>query len=581
MSDGTSFTIDIPVKGESAVDAAASAVDHLENSLDKTTKAHERLGLAAERMRDKLKVASDLGDTKGAAKAAANLRLFVDKQAAAGAKADEIKGKLKEAASAFDKLKGSAEKADGEVPLAKLGRGLRKLGGPLAEIGEVGIRFGEGWEKVKASLGTTGAIAAATVVVVALAAAVLELTKKVIESVIEIGKFGVEMSEANNHALLLAQGMLRSVKGGEALNDKINFLNSRLPLAREEIAGMAQNLAMAGYRGTALATALQNAGIRAARLKFGPDFEKEMLSTEQQSKVFKANLQSVFGGLKIEGLLKALQTLVSLLDTSTASGNAIKVVFESLFQPLIDGLAGAGPKIENFFLQLEILALKALIGIKPYGSVILKVVEAFVVGAAVIIGVVVVAFGLLAAGILTVVVLVGALAAGFVWLAGVGLQAGADIQEFFDKFSLADIGKAMIEGLANGIAGAGGAVLDALTGVVTKAVDAAKKALGIASPSKVFAEIGANTSAGMAQGVDSGSPGVKDSMERMASPPDVQAGAAPAPATAASSSGSFAGATFIFNGVEGAEAAESRFRELLTRAMEGDAAQLGAAQVAA
>ena len=43
-----------------------------------------------------------------------------------------------------------------------------------------------------------------------------------------------------------------------------------------------------------------------------------------------------------------------------------------------------------------------------------------------------------------------------------------------------------MQGLADGIVSGGSAVLSAMKGAVTGAIDAAKKALGIASPSKVF-----------------------------------------------------------------------------------------------
>ena len=63
-----------------------------------------------------------------------------------------------------------------------------------------------------------------------------------------------------------------------------------------------------------------------------------MLGLDEQSKIFHANLVSIFGGLKIEGLLTALQKLLSIFDLNQASGRALKVVFESLFQPIIDWL---------------------------------------------------------------------------------------------------------------------------------------------------------------------------------------------------------------------------------------------------
>ena len=77
----------------------------------------------------------------------------------------------------------------------------------------------------------------------------------------------------------------------------------------------------------------------------------------------------------------------------------------------------------------------------------------------------------------------------------------------------------MINGLVNGLLTAGPQVLAAITGVANGAITAAKKALGIKSPSKVFASIGENTAAGMAVGVDSGAEDTQSAIESMVAPP--------------------------------------------------------------
>lgn len=70
------------------------------------------------------------------------------------------------------------------------------------------------------------------------------------------------------------------------------------------------------------------------------------------------------------------------------------------------------------------------------------------------------------------------------------------------------IGSNIIQGLVNGITGAAGRVIDAIGGVVGDAIDWAKGLLGIASPSKVFAEIGDFTMQGMEEGINGGLKGV-------------------------------------------------------------------------
>lgn len=79
-----------------------------------------------------------------------------------------------------------------------------------------------------------------------------------------------------------------------------------------------------------------------------------------------------------------------------------------------------------------------------------------------------------------------------------------DVVSFFSGLpaKMTEIGGNIITGLVNGINAAGDAVANALGGVIDGAIAGAKRALGISSPSKVFAEIGVNTMLGMAQGVN-------------------------------------------------------------------------------
>jgi TP901 family phage tail tape measure protein len=66
---------------------------------------------------------------------------------------------------------------------------------------------------------------------------------------------------------------------------------------------------------------------------------------------------------------------------------------------------------------------------------------------------------------------------------------------------LAGIGANMVSSLAGAIAGAAGAVVGAIKGVVGGAINAAKSLLGIASPSKVFLQIGNYVGEGFTQGL--------------------------------------------------------------------------------
>lgn len=75
------------------------------------------------------------------------------------------------------------------------------------------------------------------------------------------------------------------------------------------------------------------------------------------------------------------------------------------------------------------------------------------------------------------------------------------------------IGSQIIQGMVNGVVGAAGALIDAVGGAVGDAIDWAKGLLGIASPSKVFREIGQFTMQGAALGVEDDAPMLARSTE--------------------------------------------------------------------
>jgi len=76
-----------------------------------------------------------------------------------------------------------------------------------------------------------------------------------------------------------------------------------------------------------------------------------------------------------------------------------------------------------------------------------------------------------------------------------------NIQDFFKGIDLKEIGMNMIKGLISGIKNMAGAVIDSVKGVVGGAIEGAMNLLNIASPSKVFKQIGIYTGQGMIDGM--------------------------------------------------------------------------------
>lgn len=76
-----------------------------------------------------------------------------------------------------------------------------------------------------------------------------------------------------------------------------------------------------------------------------------------------------------------------------------------------------------------------------------------------------------------------------------------------------NIGRQIVQGLANGIRSGASAVINAISSTVSSAISAAKSALGIASPSKVFFAFGRFVSIGFANGVEAGVTFVRKSIK--------------------------------------------------------------------
>jgi hypothetical protein len=78
------------------------------------------------------------------------------------------------------------------------------------------------------------------------------------------------------------------------------------------------------------------------------------------------------------------------------------------------------------------------------------------------------------------------------------------------------IGKALIQGIMSGISQLTRDVLGKVASLAIRMKQAAERALGIGSPSKVFAEVGRNVAEGMAVGIDNGASRVHQAVARMA-----------------------------------------------------------------
>jgi hypothetical protein len=90
------------------------------------------------------------------------------------------------------------------------------------------------------------------------------------------------------------------------------------------------------------------------------------------------------------------------------------------------------------------------------------------------------------------------------------------IGTWWQQFSFFDLGRQVAIGLQQGMISGARWIWDAATGLATEAVNAVKEKLGIRSPSRVFAQLGAYTTAGMEMGVTGGTPAAVSTVQRLA-----------------------------------------------------------------
>jgi hypothetical protein len=587
-------------KASAEVAASEAKYKAAEMAADRAAKAVERIGAAAQAETGKLQAALDIGDTSAISRAEKRIWAFAVREQEATAAATQLTAALKGEATALDlikdkataatathdnlkkglvNIKGAAEKAakleaaaKGSGKVNEMAEAMGKLGGPAGVAGQKVLGVATGFSKLKGAMGTAGPYVAVAVAIVAIASAAMVAT-------VAIAQWAVGLADVNRTQGLLAQGIDQSVEGGDRLNAKIGDLSKTVPQSRAELASMASDLAKTGLRGEALTDALEDAAVKAAKVKWGPDFARQMTSMDVQSRRFGENLNDVFGGLKIDGLLDAFAALVALFDSSSASGQAMKFLFESLFQPLIDTAVEVMPKIERMFLHAVIWALKAYIALKPFTDEIKMVGMLLLVGVGAIVGVLAVAFAVVAVAIVAVVAAFGALVVAFgAVLYGI-YQLGVAIYEGFGPAVdwLKNLGSNMIQGLIDGITGGAAKVVKAMTDVVKGGVDAVANFLGIHSRSQVLFDIGGNTAEGFTGGVKGGAADAQGALEAMVAPPS--AGGARAGGLGGGGISISIGAISV-NG-ENAKAQALDFIDQLRSALESEGLTLGGGEVPA
>lgn len=555
-----------------AVSAGEAKYRQLEIAANKAAMAVEK-ALASGKDTGNLQAAADAAKAALTAEGAALDELRA-KAAAAQGEHDKLSGTMKTLEGAAKKAAGKKEGAQSIEQLTYAAKGaLGPMGGLFERVTMLAKGFGSG--------GPWGMIIAASLAVVALTGAIIGLT-------FELAKMALTASDAAIKNQLMLKGLTGSDAAAATLGDSIKRVAAQSPQATAEIQKLAEKLYQSGLRGKALEDALLKASLAASGLgKAAPeDVRKRMANLDVQAIKFKEHIADIFSGPSTVAAVgkfeEALLQINELFSQNTSTGQALRALVSGIVDPLFEGVTAVAPVAKELFRGMVVGALDVAIVVLRLRNALAKVIDMpgmdldwLTIGkvAAYAIVLALVALGAAFVALVGIAVVVGAALASLgAILVGIpaavmglaGVIAAAVVAGIAYLVSLADAGyqaaSDLISGLVGGITSGAGAVYSALQNLAAGMTSTIKSALGISSPSKVFAQLGDFTAQGFAQGVDSGSGKVDQAVTSMVSKPE----AAPSGGKSSQAGGVvIENNTFIFQGVEGGSDIEARLLALM------------------
>lgn len=272
-----------------------------------------------------------------------------------------------------------------------------------------------------------------------------------------------------------------------------------------------------------ITSALQNAGqyigpaidgIKTAISGIGDAFNKAFTSDQQAAILgFLKTLASALVGLPFQLVSAAVQVLCGAFQALIGIAGAVT----SFFSALPGALSSAASWFSNLPGIISGALSSALGAVNSWGSNVVSAISSAVSSA---VNAVTSGFSQIPGRIS------GALSSALSALKSWGSQMASNAKSAMSKVvsniastlrtaisQVTNIGRQIVQGLANGIRSGVSAVVNAISNTVSRAISAAKSALGIASPSKVFFSFGRFVSIGFANGVEAGVTFVRKSIK--------------------------------------------------------------------
>jgi prefoldin subunit 5 len=592
------FGLDLKDGMSAPADDAAAALERLKAKMEADTKALREMQAAMKRL-----TSGTVSNVAAVQALQSKMQLARDSIARAQSKVIDLGGSLGPVAKRVHVASGGFDRLNGA---------LSGLPGPLGSI--VG-RF-TALQGVLAA----GAIPAGLLAIVAAAGAVLVgigvLT-------VALARYAIAHGDARRQELLHLEALVELRRGMGAVGNAseiqqtIDRVARSSALARDRISELAQGLYRARLRGRDLRESLEMLStveaatgeegarlwrgriVAAARLgratemntriqqRFGRLARQQTLGLDAQSRKLRESFDALFDGVVVDRFLEGLHSITELFSQNTETGRALKSIVDTLVQPLVDQVTAGAPLVKRFFQGIVIGALIAAIGLNVLRN---KLADAFgdeligrvsmmrvalwagviVVGALVLAVVAAAAvFAALAASVasfVAVFLIVPTLLVGFVYAIYRGIRWLAE-QDW------SAIGRSIIDGVASGIRERARVFMQQLRILAADARATLANAFEIRSPSRVFARLGAQLPAGLAQGVERAAPIAAAAVDDMAG------GAMPGAVSAANSTSVSVGDVHIVvqGGADvGGDELERRIRNALTEAFEGLAIHAGA-----
>lgn len=479
---------------------------------------------------------------------AAQLNAFVEKMTKANTVATQFDNVVNAARARLDEATAAA---------AAAAQALGAAEGRYKELESAANRAAKEVEKAAAAGKDTSALQAAAEAAKAAMTAQANVVDELREKSLAAAKSQTTLAgtlkavEAQQSAA--AAAYRKAQPAAKSLGDTNALAAQQSKAAADKAAASAAKLTSFAAAGAAAILAVGAAAVVGvlALAKFGFGIQSNVANMQRlqlAQQRMQIGMQKLFKGLQWDKFTRGLEDVMTLFDEGTSSANGMKLLVETIFQPLIDAATKAAPLVKEMFKGLIYGALQVVIAvlkvrnaiwksldqgtraqIKEFADNIFTLKNAFAVGEttakvlAVAVAALGVAFAIGTIPLLLVKISVERVIAAFEWLQETFGDVIDGIGDFVSDATDAagDIISGIVDGIKNGAAAIGKAMKDLALG----GVKAFKDTLGIHSPSTVMRLQAQYTADGYVQGIEAAAPEVGSALETMATPPELQAGA--------------------------------------------------------